>query len=182
MSLRKILTQGDPALAKTCRPVEKFDQKLHWLLDDLKETLENAGGVGLAAPQIGILRRVVVVEDENEQMIELVNPVIVDQSGEQEGWEGCLSVPNQYGWVSRPNFVTVRAQNRDGDFFEVSGEEMVARCFCHELEHLDGHLFVEHTDELYTPDEIDAMEEPEEEQEPPESQPRKQAGRRGKKR
>lgn len=182
MSLRKILTRGDPALTKTCRPVEKFDQKLHWLLDDLKETLENAGGVGLAAPQIGILRRVVVVEDEDEQMIELVNPVIVDQSGEQEGWEGCLSVPNQYGWVSRPNFVTVRAQNRDGDFFEVSGEELVARCFCHELEHLDGHLFVEHTGELYTPDEIDAMEGSEGEREQPESRPRKQAGRRDKKR
>ena len=162
MSLRKILIQGDPALTKTCRPVEKFDQKLHWLLDDLKETLENAGGVGLAAPQIGILRRVVVVEDENEQMIELVNPVIVDQSGEQEGWEGCLSVPNQYGWVNRPNFVTVRAQDREGKFFEVSGEELVARCFCHELEHLDGHLCVEHTGELYTPDEIDAMEAEEE--------------------
>lgn len=183
MSLRKILTQGDPTLAKTCRPVEKFDQKLHWLLDDLKETLENAGGVGLAAPQIGILRRVVVVEDENEELLELVNPVIVSREGEQEGWEGCLSVPNQYGWVTRPNLVTVRAQDRDGKFFEAAGEEMVARCFCHELEHLDGHLFVEHTDELYTPDEIDAME-GEEEREPPKvrPQPRKQARRKGKKR
>ena len=95
-------------------------------------------------------------------MIELVNPVIVDQFGEQEGWEGCLSVPNQYGWVERPNFVTVRAQDRDGKFFEVSGEELVARCFCHELEHLDGHLFVERADELYTPEEIDAMEADEE--------------------
>lgn len=188
MSLRKILTQGDPTLAKTCRPVEKFDQKLHWLLDDLKETLENAGGVGLAAPQIGILRRVVVVEDENEELLELVNPVIVSQEGEQGGWEGCLSVPNQYGWVTRPSLVTVRAQDRDGKFFEVSGEEMVARCFCHELEHLDGHLFVEHTDELYTPDEIDAMEGAEEQeppkQEPPEARPqlRRQARRKGKKR
>ena len=158
MALRKILTQGDPALAKTCRPVEKFDRKLHWLLDDMKETLANAGGVGLAAPQIGILRRVVVVEDEEENMIELVNPVIVEQSGEQEGWEGCLSVPGKYGWVERPNVVTVRAQDRDGQFFEASGEEIVARCFCHELEHLDGHLFVEHADKLYSPEEIDAME------------------------
>ena len=158
MALRKILTQGDPALSKKCRPVEKFDQKLHWLLDDMKETLANAGGVGLAAPQIGILRRVVVVEDAEENMIELVNPVIVSQSGEQEGWEGCLSVPNQYGRVVRPNFVTVRAQDREGKFFEASGEEIVARCFCHELEHLDGHLFVEHTDALYSPEEIDAME------------------------
>lgn len=158
MALRKILTQGDPALTKTCHPVEKFDRKLHWLLDDLKETLTQSGGVGLAAPQIGILRRVVVVEDADENILELVNPVIVEQSGEQEGWEGCLSVPNQYGWVTRPNVVTVRAQDRDGNFFETSGEELVARCFCHELEHLDGHLFVEHTDELYSPEEIDAME------------------------
>ena len=93
MSLRKILIQGDPALTKTCRPVEKFDQKLHWLLDDLKETLENAGGVGLAAPQIGILRRVVVVEDENEQMIELVNPVIVDQSGSRRAGRAVSACP-----------------------------------------------------------------------------------------
>ena len=162
MALRKILTQGDPALAKTCRPVEKFDQKLHWLLDDLRETLAEAGGVGLAAPQVGILRRVVVVENENEEIIELVNPVIVDQSGEQEGWEGCLSVPNQYGWVERPNVVTVRAQDREGKFFEVTGEELTARCFCHELEHLEGHLFVEHADKLYSPEEIDAMEAEEE--------------------
>lgn len=162
MALRKILTQGDPALTKTCRPVEKFDRKLRWLLDDMKETLQNAGGVGLAAPQIGILRRVVVVEDAEENMIELVNPVIVSQSGEQDGWEGCLSVPGKYGRVARPNFVTVRAQDRDGNFFEASGEELVARCFCHELEHLDGHLFVERTDELYSPEEIDAMEAEEE--------------------
>ena len=162
MALRKILTQGDPALAKTCRPVEKFDRKLHWLLDDMKETLANAGGVGLAAPQIGILRRVVVVEDADENMIELVNPVIVEQSGEQEGWEGCLSVPGKYGWVERPNVVTVRAQDRHGNFFESTGEELVARCFCHELEHLDGHLFEEHADELYSPEEIDAMEAEEE--------------------
>lgn len=158
MALRKILTQGDPALSKTCRPVEKFDRKLHWLLDDMKETLQNAGGVGLAAPQIGILRRVVVVEDAEEHMLELVNPVMISQSGEQNGWEGCLSVPGQYGRVTRPSFVTVRAQDRNGNFFEASGEELVARCFCHELEHLDGHLFVEHAGELYTPEEIDAME------------------------
>lgn len=159
MALRKILTKGDPSLEKVCRPVEKFDRKLHWLLDDLKETLENAGGVGLAAPQIGILRRAVIVMDEQDQMIELVNPEIIRKEGEQGGWEGCLSVPNQYGWVTRPSSVTVRAQDRDGNFFEVSGEEMVARCFCHELEHLEGHLFVERTDgQLYTMEELDAME------------------------
>ena len=158
MALRKILTQGDPALNKVCRPVEKFDRRLHWLIDDLKETLEESGGVGLAAPQVGILRRVVIVVDDQEQMIELVNPEIIRQEGEQDGLEGCLSVPGMYGRVKRPNSVTVRAQDRDGNFFEVSGEEIVARCFCHELEHLDGHLFVEHTKRLYTPEEIDEME------------------------
>ena len=164
MALREILTQGDPVLTKTCRPVEKFDRKLHDLLDDLKETLSNSGGVGLAAPQIGILRRVVVVEDRDDHMLELVNPVIVSQEGEQNGWEGCLSVPGKYGMVQRPSLVTVRAQDRVGNFFAASGEELVARCFCHELEHLDGHLFVEHTDRLYTVEELDAMEQAEEEQ------------------
>ncbi len=163
MALREILTQGDPVLTKTCRPVEKFDRKLHDLLDDLKETLSDSGGVGLAAPQIGILRRVVVVEDRDGHMLELVNPVIVSQEGEQNGWEGCLSVPGKYGMVQRPSLVTVRAQDRDGNFFEASGEDLVARCFCHELEHLDGHLFVEHTDRLYTVEELDAMEQAEEE-------------------
>lgn len=158
MSLRTILTQGDPALAKTCRPVEKFDQKLHELLDDMKETLVQANGVGLAAPQIGILRRVVVVMDAEDNMVELVNPQIIASAGEQTGLEGCLSVPGKYGVVTRPATATVRAQDRDGNFFEMSGEGIVARCFCHELEHLDGHLFAEHTDRLYTVEELEAME------------------------
>ena len=158
MSLRTILTQGDPALAKTCRPVEKFDQKLHELLDDMKETLVQANGVGLAAPQIGILRRVVVVMDAEDNMVELVNPQIIASAGEQTGLEGCLSVPGKYGVVTRPATATVRAQDRDGNFFDMSGEGIVARCFCHELEHLDGHLFVEHTDRLYTVEELEAME------------------------
>lgn len=159
MALRKILTQGDPALGKVCRPVEKFDRRLHFLIDDLKETLEESGGVGLAAPQVGILRRVVIVMDAEDQMIELVNPEIIHLEGEQDGLEGCLSVPGMYGKVKRPYSVTVRAQDRDGKFFEVSGEEMIARCFCHETEHLDGHLFVEHTDRLYTVEELEEMEE-----------------------
>lgn len=159
MALRKILTQGDPALGKVCRPVEKFDRRLHFLIDDLKETLEESGGVGLAAPQVGILRRVVIVMDAEDQMIELVNPEIIHEEGEQDGLEGCLSVPGMYGKVKRPYSVTVRAQDRDGNVFEVSGEEMVARCFCHETEHLDGHLFVEHTDRLYTVEELEEMEE-----------------------
>lgn len=158
MALRKILTQGDSALEKVCRPVEKFDRRLHILLDDMRETLVDSGGVGLAAPQVGILRRVVVVEDAQEQIIELVNPEIIHQEGEQDGFEGCLSVPGMYGKVIRPNLVTVRAQDRNGNVFEVSGEGIVARCFCHETEHLDGHLFVEHTDRLYTLEELEAME------------------------
>lgn len=157
MALRKILTQGDSALEKKCRPVEKFDHRLHTLLDDMRETLEESGGVGLAAPQVGILRRVVVVLDENEAMLEMVNPEIIRQEGEQDGFEGCLSVPGMYGKVLRPSFVIVRAQDRNGNTFEASGEEMVARCFCHELEHLDGHLFVEHTDQLYTAEELDEI-------------------------
>ena len=158
MSLRTILTQGEPALAKTCRPVEKFDQKLHELLDDMKETLVQANGVGLAAPQIGILRRVVVVMGAEDNMVELVNPQIIASAGEQTGLEGCLSVPGKYGVVTRPATATVRAQDRDGNFFEMSGEGIVARCFCHELEHRDGLLFVEPPDRLSTVDELDAME------------------------
>lgn len=165
MSLRTILTQGDPALAKTCRPVEKFDQKLHELLDDMKETLVQANGVGLAAPQIGILRRVVVVMDAEDNMVELVNPQIIASAGEQTGLEGCLSVPGKYGVVTRPATATVRAQDRDGNFFEMSGEGIVARCFCHELEHLDGHLYTEHIDHFLTDEELEAFY-AQEEQEP----------------
>ena len=157
MALRKILTQGDPTLGKVCRPVEKFDRKLHWLLDDLKETLENAGGVGLAAPQIGILRRAVIVVDENEHMLELVNPEIIASEGEQDGLEGCLSLPGQWGYVLRPEKATVKAQDRHGKWFEVSGEGVVARCFCHEIEHLDGHVFTEHVDHVYTTEELDEL-------------------------
>lgn len=160
MSLRKILVRGDRALNKLCRPVEKFDRKLHFLLDDLRETLADAGGAGLAAPQIGILRRAVIVLDEDENMVELVNPELVYTEGEQTAWEGCLSVPGLYGQVTRPNRARVRAQDRDGAFFEIEGEELVARCLCHELEHLDGHLYVEHVKgRLYTTEEIEAMEE-----------------------
>ena len=157
MALRTIITEGDPVLNKVCRPVEKFDERLHILLDDMKETLAVSNGVGLAAPQVGILRRAVLVMDADDNVIELVNPVIIDREGEQDGLEGCLSVPGKYGFVTRPMKVTVRAQDRNGEFFEVSGEELTARCFCHELDHLDGHLFVEHTDELYTPEELDTM-------------------------
>ncbi len=161
MALRTIITEGDPVLGKVCRPVEKFDERLHILLDDMKETLAVSNGVGLAAPQVGILRRVVLVMDAEDNVIELVNPSIVSAEGEQTGLEGCLSVPGKYGVVTRPMKVTVQAQDRNGNHFEVSGEELTARCFCHELDHLDGHLFVELADELYTPEELDAMAEDE---------------------
>ena len=157
MALRTILTDQDPALHKVCRPVTAFDAKLHDLLDDLKETLAHANGAGLAAPQVGILRRVVVVVDGNEEMLELVNPELISQEGEQEGFEGCLSVPGRWGVVKRPMKAKVRAQDRNGNFFEVEGEEIVARCFCHELDHLDGHLFTELAGRLYTNEELEEM-------------------------
>ena len=157
MALRTILTDGDPALHKACRPVTQFDEKLHDLLDDLKETLAHANGAGLAAPQVGILRRAVIVVDANDQMLELVNPEIIEREGEQEGFEGCLSVPGRWGVVNRPMKAKVRAQNRNGNFFEVEGEEIVARCFCHEIDHLDGHLFTELAGRLYTNEELDEL-------------------------
>lgn len=161
MALRTIITEGDPVLNKVCRPVTAFDERLHILLDDMKETLAVSNGVGLAAPQVGILRRVALVMDDEENVIELVNPTIIHEEGEQTGLEGCLSVPGKYGVVTRPMKVTVRAQDRSGEWFEVSGEELTARCFCHELAHLDGHLFVELAEALYTPEELDAMAEDE---------------------
>ena len=155
MGLRKILTTKDPALHKTCKPVTNFDAKLHKLLDDMTDTLVDSGGVGLAAPQVGVLRRVCVVMNEDEEIIELVNPEIIATEGEQTGLEGCLSVPGRYGIVTRPYVVRVRAQDRDGNFFEVEDEELTARCFCHELEHLDGHLFVERAEKMLSPEELE---------------------------
>ena len=157
MALRTILTDDDPVLHKACRPVTQFDGRLHDLLDDLKETLAEANGAGLAAPQVGILRRAVIVVDANDQMLELVNPEIIAMKGEQEGFEGCLSVPGRWGVVKRPMKAKVRAQDRNGNFFEVEGEEIVARCFCHEIDHLDGHLFTELAGRLYTTEELDEL-------------------------
>lgn len=156
MAMRNILTEGEPTLYKVSRKVTKFDERLHILLDDLAETLENANGVGLAAPQVGVLRRAVVIIDGDE-VLELVNPSIVAQSGEQTGLEGCLSVPGKYGIVTRPNLVTVRAQDRDGNWFEVEGEELMARAFCHELEHLDGHLYTEKVQRFLTEEELEQL-------------------------
>ena len=155
MALRKIVLQGDESLTKVCRPVTDFNSRLHTLLDDMKETLLDSGGVGLAAPQVGILRRVCVVQNEDDEVIELINPEIIYTEGEQTGLEGCLSVPGKYGIVTRPEVVRVRAQDRNGDFFEVEDSDLTARCFCHEIEHLDGHLFVEHTNHLMTEEELE---------------------------
>lgn len=154
MALRKIVLQGDECLTKVCRPVTDFNGRLHTLLDDMTDTLLDSGGVGLAAPQVGILRRVCVVLNEDDEVIELVNPEVIFTDGEQTGLEGCLSVPGKYGVVTRPEVVRVRAQDRNGDFFEVEDSDLTARCFCHEIEHLDGHLFIEHTDRLMTEEEL----------------------------
>lgn len=154
MALRRIVLQGEDCLTKVCRPVTDFDNRLHILLNDMVDTLLDSGGVGLAAPQVGILRRVCVVQNENDEIIELINPEIVYTQGEQTGLEGCLSVPGKFGVVTRPEVVRVRAQDRDGNFFEVEDSDLTARCFCHEIEHLDGHLFVEHTDHLLTEEEL----------------------------
>ncbi len=153
MGLRKILTDKEPALHKVCKPVEKFDWRLHKLLNDMADTLEEANGVGLAAPQVGILRRVVIV-DTGEEILELVNPTIIATDGEQIGPEGCLSVPGKYGLVKRPMFAKVRAQDRYGEWFEAEGEELIARCFCHELDHLDGIVYTEVMERFLSEDEL----------------------------
>ena len=140
--VRKILQFGDETLRKISKPMQKFDLRQWLLLRDMADTMNKAEGVGLAAPQVGILRRVVVIDigDENG-LIELINPEIIAQEGEQEGSEGCLSAPGRRGYVKRPNKVTVRAQDRKGKFFEITGEGLLARAFCHELDHLDGILY-----------------------------------------
>jgi len=154
MGLRKILTVKEPALHKVCKPVEKFDWRLHKLLDDMRETLIDSNGVGLAAPQVGILRRVVLV-DNGEEILELVNPTLVETDGEQVGAEGCLSVPGKYGLVKRPYYAKVRAQDREGNWYEAEGEEIVARCFCHELDHLDGIVYTEVMERFLTDEELE---------------------------
>ena len=156
MALRTIVLQGDSCLTKVCRPVTDFNGRLHQLLDDMAETLTDANGAGLAAPQVGILRRVCLVLDEaTESYLELINPEIIKAEGKQSGLEGCLSVPGKFAVVERPNIVRVRAQDRDGNWFEAEAQGLTARAFCHEIEHLDGHLFVEHVDHVLTEEEIE---------------------------
>ena len=163
MATRTILTEGEPTLLKQSRPVTDFNKRLHTLLDDMRETLKEAGGVGLAAPQVGVLRRAVIVletnvpEGEEEYIIELVNPEIVEYSGQQEGPEGCLSVPGVWGLVQRPEHVKVRAQDRNGNSFEVEGEGLTARAFCHELDHLKGILFLSKAERILDQEELAEM-------------------------
>ena len=143
MAKLQIRTVGDDVLRKTCRPVEAITPRVLTLLDDMIETMRAANGVGLAAPQVGILRRIAVVEVEEGEIFELINPRIVASAGEQEGAEGCLSVPGHYGLVKRPKHVTVRALNRKGEEYEVTAHDFLARAFCHEIEHLDGKLYID---------------------------------------
>lgn len=143
MAKRKILTDRDPTLRQISRPVERITPRIQQLLDDMLETMRAADGVGLAAPQVGVLRRLVVVEVEEGKPIFLINPEITYTSGEQEGTEGCLSVPGRVGVVRRPQKVTVKATGRDGKPLEITGTDLLARAFCHEIDHLDGKLYTD---------------------------------------
>lgn len=158
MALREIVKKGDDVLVKKCREVVKFDDRLAMLIDDMIDTLRDSGGVGLAAPQVGMLRRVVVIEiDEEQGVIELVNPKIIETSGKQVGLEGCLSLPGQWGISSRPYRVTVKAQDRNGKEFTIKGEGLLARAFCHELDHLDGILYDTRVERMLFPEEIEKL-------------------------
>lgn len=171
MALRNILQEGEPTLTKKSREVTAFDDRLHELLDDMRETLMDANGVGLAAPQVGVLRRAVLVADlesENEEdfrLIELINPQIIEAEGEQEGYEGCLSIPGYYGFVRRPMSVKVRAFDRNGEAFEIPAEGFFARAMCHEIDHLEGRLYTALAEEVLSIEEFEKLLEEEEEAE-----------------
>ena len=163
MAIRKIVLVGNNVLKMHCRQITDFNDRTKQLLDDLGDTLSTQDGVGLAAPQVGVLRRCVVVletnvpEGEKPYIIELVNPEIIEKDGEQTGAEGCLSLPGQFGVVTRPEHVTVRAQDRDGNTFEVEGIGLTARCFCHEIDHLDGVLFTERAERMLSDEELEEL-------------------------
>ena len=146
MAIRNIREMGDDVLGKVCKEVTQMNFRTQILIDDMFDTMYEAGGVGLAAPQVGILKRIVVIDCTGEDPILLINPEIMEMSGEQTGQEGCLSVPGKAGIVTRPNYVKVKAQNINLEWFELEGEELLARAICHELDHLDGHLYVEKAD------------------------------------
>ena len=155
MALRNIVKFGDPILNKTSRKIEKFDDRLAILIDDMLETMYQANGVGLAAVQVGMLKRVVVI-DIGDGPIELVNPEITMREGEQRESEGCLSLPGKYGVTVRPMKVQVKAQDRNGKTFEISGTELLARAFCHEIDHLNGVCFVTRASRMLEPDELES--------------------------
>ena len=164
MAIRYILREGDASLLKKSRVITGFDRRLHELIDDMRETLIAANGLGLAAPQVGVLRRVALIvdmsietENPEEQIIELVNPEILEESGEDRGVEGCLSVPGHFGLVNRPIFVRIKAQDRNGNVFELCGKEMTARAVCHELDHLNGVLYTSFIDKFLTREELDSI-------------------------
>jgi len=172
MAIRTILNGEDPSLKKKSRIVTDFNERLHILLDDMRETLHEANGLGLAAPQVGVLRRAVLIvdlhietEEPDEQVIELINPEIVAESGEQTGSEGCLSVPGLYGIVTRPDLVKVKAQDRYGKTFEIWVKEITARAVCHEIDHLNGVIFTTLTDRLLTEEELEKLRNEKEKQE-----------------
>lgn len=156
MAILNIVKEGDPTLRKICRPVTEITPRILTLLDDMRETLAEANGAGLAAPQVGILRRIALV-DMGEEVVELINPVIVETEGEQEEVEGCLSVPDVWGVTRRPAYVKVKATNRQGEEFTVEGEGLNARCLCHEIDHLDGHLFTDNVLHILSPEEVEEM-------------------------
>lgn len=156
MAILNIVKEGDPTLRKVCRPVVEITPRILTLLDDMRETLAEANGAGLAAPQVGILRRIALV-DLGEETVELINPEIIETEGEQEEVEGCLSVPDVWGITRRPAYVKVKALNRNGEEFTVEGEGLNARCLCHEIDHLDGHLFTDNVLHILSPEEVEEM-------------------------
>lgn len=156
MAIRNIVKKGDDILNKNCKPVTEFNEKLWALLDDMHETLRDSNGAGLAAPQVGIIRRIaLILIEDGEPYLELINPVIIKKTGRQRDIEGCLSCPNVFGYVKRPKKCVVKAQNRNGEFFEVSLSDLSCRAACHEIDHLNGHLFTELVDEYVDPDEME---------------------------
>ena len=154
MAIRNIVKEGDEVLAKKARPVTEFNERLHTLLDDMADTMYESGGVGLAGNQVGTLRRVVVI-DCGEGLIELVNPEIIEAEGEQESVEGCLSCPGEYGITKRPYYVKVKAQDRFGEEFTIEGEELLAKAFCHEIDHLEGIIYKQKVIRMLDPSELE---------------------------
>ena len=156
MAIRNIRIMGDPILEKVCKEIKEVTPRIKELIEDMLETMYDANGVGLAAPQVGVLKRIVVIDVTGEDPIVLINPRILETSGEQTGGEGCLSLPGKSGTVTRPNYVKVKAYDRDMKPFEIEGTERLARAFCHEIDHLDGHMYVEKVEgELTDVDEVE---------------------------